>query len=259
MIKICDYKDSLKECISIQKETQKYLAEKLPDYNFDPDEIKALIEEIDGNEYLHIDLNLITPFLLWVSNNKCAIDDEFLEILEALGGKYGKAIWKTWKKAHKDVNEKLIDDVLVGEYKDKFYEEMIDLFHFILNLLVILPDKYLDNVLEYVSKKSVITKDDLDEENRCTFVITHLFIYSKSLIDEGLVTLINGILRALDNNNPFDIRKFVKVKYQAALKSILFSFLSMWGYCIESKNFGEFIEIYKNKNNINRNRWNSGY
>jgi len=68
--------------------------------------------------------------------NKMAIDAEFFELIESLGGG-DNAVWKQWKSKYNDLNRRIYNK-LPEEQQYKIKEEMIDILHFILNILLVL-------------------------------------------------------------------------------------------------------------------------
>ena len=99
---------------------------------------KSIQENIYGNNFETIRATLgdLKEFINW---NEEAIRDEFRELAEALGGvnSHGSAIWKPWKKTHREAKAKLYSDLTPEELIELKFE-FIDLMHFMLNIAIAL-------------------------------------------------------------------------------------------------------------------------
>lgn len=113
--------DPLQVMLDMQKSLQVRLAKDKPEYNRHPDDLANAGEVVD-----------------WLRNQKLYIDDEFQELITALGGmsngdKAASAVWKPWKTEHAAKRETLISDLSDKDQLEiKF--EMIDILHFVLNM-----------------------------------------------------------------------------------------------------------------------------
>lgn len=77
----------------------------------------------------------IANFLMY---NKHALDDEFSEAMDALGGikdGVGSGVWKWWKKSHIQAETMTIADLSESDLKELKFE-MVDQFFFFLNQLI---------------------------------------------------------------------------------------------------------------------------
>ncbi|MFP9216538.1 dUTP diphosphatase, partial [Enterococcus faecalis] len=76
----------------------------------------------------------------WMREQKDCIDDEFRELLTSLGEmsrgeKEASAVWKKWKARYIEAQEKRIDEMSPEDQLEiKF--ELVDIFHFVLNMFV---------------------------------------------------------------------------------------------------------------------------
>jgi hypothetical protein len=113
------YKDANGDTLGDLFNLQKNIQENIYGYNFDA--IRATLGDLK-------------EFVNW---NEEAIRDEFRELAEALGGvnSHGSAIWKPWKKTHREAKAKLYSDLTPEEIKELKFE-FIDLLHFMLNIAI---------------------------------------------------------------------------------------------------------------------------
>lgn len=269
MIILKDYFKTLRKCIDIQFETQVYLKNKLPEYNYDPNEIKTFIESLKNPRYKSKDDIMKEVFKVsnWIINNKCAIDDEFLEILEAAGGKYGKAFWKPWKKDHQIVMDEYLSNVLEGEYYEKLREEIIDLFHFVLNLILILPNDVIDDIFNYIGELRIDTLCDLTEDQSKLKFIKNVILYLKPEFDRVSKNIYNLDVYIIDYfNDKIHFKDFIKNitslfyhEYPLDVSRAIVALFKIWGIFNKKSDFSLILDRYISKNNINKNRWNNGY
>lgn len=113
--------DPLQIMLDMQKSLQVRLAKEKPEYNEHPDNLATAGEVVT-----------------WLRNQKDYIDDEFRELITALGGmsngeKAASAVWKPWKAQHGEMQQTLIND-LSPEDQLEIKFEMIDILHFVLNM-----------------------------------------------------------------------------------------------------------------------------
>jgi hypothetical protein len=97
---------------------------------------KNIQENIYGYNFETIRENLgdLKDFVNW---NEEAIRDEFRELAEALGGvnSHGSAIWKPWKKNHREARRKEFTELTPEELMELKFE-WIDLMHFMFNIAI---------------------------------------------------------------------------------------------------------------------------
>lgn len=100
---------------------QKNIQEKV--YGYDFDELRESLGKVKG-------------FLDW---NKHALDDEIHEMYDALGGvnSHGNSIWKPWKNKFKEAQNKKFSDLTEEELLELRFE-VIDAFHFLINMALVL-------------------------------------------------------------------------------------------------------------------------
>ena len=116
-----EHKDPLQVMLDMQKSLQVRLAEDKPEYNRHPDSLETAGEVVE-----------------WLRNQKDYIDDEFRELLTALGGmsngeKAASSCWKPWKSQHGEYRNRKISE-LSPEDQLEIKFEMIDILHFALNM-----------------------------------------------------------------------------------------------------------------------------
>lgn len=269
MIRLGNFIEGIKESIDIQNETQVYLHYKLPEYNYNPNVISDIIQAIYDDALLDEELTEAAWMIYnWILNNKCAIDDEFVEIMEALGGKYKKSVWKHWKADNKKVAKMKFDDIFSGSEDSKYYdnlkEEIIDLYHFILNLLVIIPKEKRKDILDSILNEEINTKEDFDQMNAIDMNnYAKYFMLIKNIIDNRISRILISLFGLFENQNLIDVRirlkEILDFYINNCLPDVLISFVEMWGSIIPEKDFNEIINVYKSKNEVNRNRWSNGY
>jgi len=106
-------------------------------------------------------LNLLVEFLLL---NKHAMDDEFGEMLDALGGVkdgIGNAVWKHWKKDNELSKTMTLDSLSEGDRKELLFE-VCDIMAFMLNIPIALGFKA-EDVFDYMFTK--IQENQKRQEN----------------------------------------------------------------------------------------------
>jgi len=126
--------------LNLQNELQLQLQEKLP-HNIPPSDIKTKGELIDC-----------------LDKNFDAIMDEFRELKTSVGGmskgeKAASAVWKSWKSD----NQKLRGNYLIDMSEEDRLEmkfEMVDIFHFIMNMATAVGLDYEELFVLYLLKNS---------------------------------------------------------------------------------------------------------
>jgi len=81
-------------------------------------------------------LSKMREFFDW---NYHAIQDELRETFDALGGikdGIGNGVWKPWKKAYKEKAPNMTFDSLSEDDKKELQMELIDIQHFLFNLMI---------------------------------------------------------------------------------------------------------------------------
>lgn len=123
--KLSHGKDLLQDMLDMQNKLQTVLAEKLPNRNVKPADIKTKGQMID-----------------WMDGNFDAIMDEFRELKNSVGGmsngdKAASAVWKKWKSNNEVVRSEQIADMSKEGHLEMLFE-MIDIQHFVLNMFLAL-------------------------------------------------------------------------------------------------------------------------
>lgn len=110
---------SFQDMLDLQTNLQIDLASRLPEVNINPLEIetKGQMKE-------------------WFRDNRDAINDEFKELIEAVGAQ-NNAIWKKWKANHVELCNEAWQDLTEEEILELKYEA-IDIMHFINNIFIAL-------------------------------------------------------------------------------------------------------------------------
>jgi hypothetical protein len=104
-------------------------------YNLQKD-IQETVYGYDFEAMRELPLNKMREFFDW---NYHAIQDELRETFNALGGMkdgVGNAVWKPWKKAyHEKVPQMTFNDLSASDKKE-LQMELIDIQHFLFNLML---------------------------------------------------------------------------------------------------------------------------
>ncbi len=111
-------KNTLEDLYNLQKNIQETV------YGYDFDKLRS------GP------LNKMREFYDW---NYHAIQDELREAFNALGGMkdgVGNAVWKPWKKAYREQVPNMCFNNLSDTDKKEFWMELIDIQHFLFNMMV---------------------------------------------------------------------------------------------------------------------------
>lgn len=125
LTKLKESKNPMQDMLDMQNWLQSILAEKLPTYNIKP-----------------VDIQTKGQLIKWLDGNFDAIMDEFRELKTSVGGmsngeKNASAVWKKWKTNHEDmINEKISD--MPESDRLEMVMEMIDIYHFVLNMFLAL-------------------------------------------------------------------------------------------------------------------------
>lgn len=127
--------------MKMQETLQEKLAERFPERCLKPSELKTLGQKYD-----------------WIRDNKIAFDDEYAELISALGGmnksdKDRSALWKKWKSNHESLRNELFDN-LTAEEKIELMFECVDQVHFFLNQVVALEMSAKDIFVLYYAKNA---------------------------------------------------------------------------------------------------------
>lgn len=89
----------------------------------------------NNKKFADMTMQELSDFLL---KNEHALVDELHEHIDALGGikdGIGSASWKYWKKDHKEIPNKTLNDLSENDLKE-YQMEAIDIMHFVLNLFL---------------------------------------------------------------------------------------------------------------------------
>jgi NTP pyrophosphatase (non-canonical NTP hydrolase) len=81
------------------------------------------------------------------------VDDEHMEMLEAIGGRYGKSVWKHWKKDHGKATDEPFN--LKHKYREKLIEEFVDKFIFVISQALVLGISADDIHRVYLKKNEI--------------------------------------------------------------------------------------------------------
>lgn len=132
-------KDPFQEIIDMQRALQTVLAQKLPERNIKPVDIKTKGQLID-----------------WLDRNFDAIMDEFRELKTSVGGmsngeKSASSVWKAWKADNSSQRASEIDSMSEEDRLEMVFE-MIDIMHFVVNMLLALRIESKDLYVLYMLK-----------------------------------------------------------------------------------------------------------
>lgn len=135
-----DGKDPFKEMLNFQLNLQVDLNKKIPYLNPDPT----------------TDLITIGSKIDWMKKNFDAITDESRELFTSFGGmsngaKKASAAWKTWKTDHQKIRETNFSDLIESD-RIEIYFELIDIWHFIMNMFLGLNMSAKDIFILYMIK-----------------------------------------------------------------------------------------------------------
>lgn len=98
-------------------------------------EMQSSLQKKMGYDFKSMTLQEIAEF--WTFN-KHAIDDEFSEMFDALGGVkdgIGNSVWKKWKSNHEKGSEMDISSLTENDRKELYFE-VVDAFHFMINFAI---------------------------------------------------------------------------------------------------------------------------
>lgn len=124
---------NFQSCASLPVDTTRYTRSNEP--------LRELFEmqlqsqrEVYHTDFLKMQERLgdVREYLDW---NYHAIQDELREFFTALGGidTHGNAIWKPWKKAFTEAQNKPLIELTDNEVLELWYE-LVDVFHFFINM-----------------------------------------------------------------------------------------------------------------------------
>lgn len=133
--------DPLQEMLNMQKWLQSTLADKLPENNIKPDDVKTKGQMVE-----------------WMDRNYDAIMDEFRELKNSIGGmskgeKAASAVWKKWKANHTEISNELIEEMSDEDRLEMLFE-MIDIWHFVMNKFLALKMSSFDIYVLYMLKNA---------------------------------------------------------------------------------------------------------
>lgn len=92
----------------------------------------------------------------WMLKMKHAFDDEFSEMMDAMGGidnGKGAAAWKWWKGDNKDIRDSDLTDLSEHDLKELKFE-YVDMLHFFLNMGILLGMTGSEMMNMYMSKNA---------------------------------------------------------------------------------------------------------
>lgn len=122
-------------------------------------------ERVYGYDFSNLTLGEIKDFWLW---NTRAIEDEISEAYDALGGisndgvnSIGNAVWKPWKSNYKKAYSMKISDLSSEDLKE-LKMELVDIQHFIFNLMISVGMTAEDLYNYYVSKN----RENIERQKR---------------------------------------------------------------------------------------------
>lgn len=132
-------KDPFQDIIDMQRTLQTVLAQKLPDRNIKPADIQTKGQLVD-----------------WIDRNFDAIMDEFRELKTSIGGmsngeKAASSVWKAWKADNANQRASTIDSMSEEDRLEMVFE-MIDIMHFVVNMLLALKIESKDLYVLYMLK-----------------------------------------------------------------------------------------------------------
>lgn len=133
--------DPLQMMLDMQEWLQTTLAERLPETNISPSEIKTKGQLVK-----------------WIDSNFDAIMDEFRELKNSIGGmsrgeKEASAVWKKWKSNHTNIQSEELDS-MSNEDRLEMLFELIDIWHFVMNMFLGLKMDSKDIFILYMLKNA---------------------------------------------------------------------------------------------------------
>lgn len=133
--------DPLSEILRMQNSLQTKLAETYPGRCKKPSELKTLGDKYD-----------------WIRDNKIAFDDEYSELISALGGmnktaKDRSSLWKKWKSNHEAIRAEQYADLAPNEKLELLFE-CVDQVHFFANQILALEMSAEDIFCLYYAKNA---------------------------------------------------------------------------------------------------------
>ena len=100
---------------------------------------KDIQENVYGYDFKKLRKGSLEDFRRFFDWNYHAIQDELREVFNALGGMHDgiqSGVWKPWKSSHKKELHKMSYDKLSDRDKKELKMELIDIQHFIFNLMI---------------------------------------------------------------------------------------------------------------------------
>lgn len=133
--------DPLSVILSMQNTLQTKLADTYPGRCKSPSELKTLGDKYD-----------------WIRDNKIAFDDEYSELISALGGmnksaKDRSSLWKKWKANHENIRNENFSDLAPNEKLELLFE-CVDQVHFFANQILALEMSAEDIFCLYFAKNA---------------------------------------------------------------------------------------------------------
>ncbi len=100
---------------------------------------KDIQENVYGYDFESLRSKPLTEMRQFFDWNYHAIQDELRETFDALGGikdGIGNGVWKPWKKAYKEKAPNMTFNSLSDDDKKELQMELIDIQHFLFNLMI---------------------------------------------------------------------------------------------------------------------------
>ena len=100
---------------------------------------KDIQENVYGYDFEKMREESLTKFRQFFDWNYHAIQDELREVFDALGGIHDgvqSAVWKPWKKAHHEKVPDMSFNKMTDRDKKELQMELIDIQHFLFNLML---------------------------------------------------------------------------------------------------------------------------
>lgn len=121
----CNGEQYLDTMMAMQRSLQVKLAKEKPEMNINPNEIKTAGQAVD-----------------WMRTQWDSMSDEFRELLTSFGGmsngeNNATSVWKAWRSKNLEMRNTALDDLSPEDRKEIFFE-IIDLWHFFLNINIAL-------------------------------------------------------------------------------------------------------------------------
>ncbi len=260
--------DFLKEVYKHQYNLQKKVYEIYPEVNLNPE------KDLD----LNADILNVYNLQVWVSQNLEYFQDEWRELMNALGGKkYGSAVWKKHKAKHREVKDLYPNEVLDKDDKLEIFYEFIDIIHFVMNFLIPIEvnigKEGLEEIFNFVKEYYNRNERWIEEESKEYITFSQLDMSLRNIYYRYLKLALTPFYEIANGEfetpkNPiFKKWEILKQYYSAAEWILAITIVKLFPLLIRALSpingrrlrFSDIYRYYMFKNAENIRRWENQY